>query len=149
MPKRHGLTTQEVVDHFRADPAFARAWELEEAKAILAANIAILRHQRGLTQKQLAAAAGMRQPRVAELEHGASNPQLDTLVRVASALEVGVSDLVRKHEEDVTVHVTVKQLPASARYEAAVHWEGWVEQTATQHLSASHAAVNDNFALNA
>jgi predicted transcriptional regulator len=94
-----GKTLDEVVAELSADPTFARAWVVEEAKAILGANLAILRHERGLTQKELAEAAGMRQPRIAEIEQAAANPQYETLVRIAAALGVDVAELVRRERE--------------------------------------------------
>lgn len=44
------------------------------------------RHRRGMTQKQLAAACALSQPVIARLESKKNAPQLDTLLRVASAL---------------------------------------------------------------
>jgi predicted RNase H-like HicB family nuclease/DNA-binding XRE family transcriptional regulator len=58
--------------------------------ARLAIKLAIrwARHGAGLTQVELARRAGVTQPAVAQLEHPDSNPTLDTLERVASALGV-------------------------------------------------------------
>ena len=44
------------------------------------------RHNRGLTQKELAAAACLTQSVIARLERKKAVPQLDTLLKVASAL---------------------------------------------------------------
>lgn len=151
MPEKSGRTTREVVEELSADPAFARAWALEEAKAILASNVAVLRHERGWTQKELALAAGTRQPRIAEIENGAANPQYDTLVRIATALDVEVCDLVRRRREEVVKYAVAKVLPVSARYPDRAAWMGWdegaVESSPTHRTSAN--AVNELFALNA
>lgn len=48
------------------------------------------RHKRGMTQKELAAAASLSQPVIARLESKKAIPQLDTLLKVASALECDV-----------------------------------------------------------
>lgn len=85
--------TASLVAHLSRDPEFATAWELEEPLATLAVNVATLRRARGLTQKELADRAGMRQPRVAEIERGDANPELKTLIRIAKALGVGLADL--------------------------------------------------------
>ena len=45
-----------------------------------------LRKEMGLTQKELAQAANLAQPAIARLENKAAIPQLDTLLKVASAL---------------------------------------------------------------
>lgn len=55
---------------------------------VLASNVYRLRKDRGLTQEQLAEAVGVRQPRIAEVERGDSNPRLETLEKLAGALGV-------------------------------------------------------------
>lgn len=79
-------------------PEFRAAWALEEPRVRVAANVYRLRTERGLTQTELARRAGMRQPRIAELERGDSSPNQDTLVRVAIALGVDIADLYQPAE---------------------------------------------------
>jgi transcriptional regulator with XRE-family HTH domain len=76
-----------------SSPAFRKAWALEEPRMRVAQNIYRLRSERGLTQKELARQAGMRQPRIAELERGDAGSTQDTLVRIAIALGVDIADL--------------------------------------------------------
>lgn len=45
-----------------------------------------LRKAKGLTQKELAAAANLAQPAIARMESKAAVPQLDTFIKVAGAL---------------------------------------------------------------
>ena len=45
-----------------------------------------LRKTKGLTQKELAAAANLAQPAIARMESKAAVPQLDTFIKVAGAL---------------------------------------------------------------
>lgn len=45
-----------------------------------------LRKSKGLTQRELAKAANLAQPAIARLESKAAIPQLDTLLKVANAL---------------------------------------------------------------
>lgn len=45
-----------------------------------------LRKEKGLTQRELAEAANLAQPAIARLESKAAVPQLDTLLKVATAL---------------------------------------------------------------
>jgi transcriptional regulator with XRE-family HTH domain len=54
-------------------------------------QIRALRRSRGWTQAQLAEAAGMSQPRIAEIERaGRRRFNIDTLLRIASAFDVGL-----------------------------------------------------------
>ena len=45
-----------------------------------------LRKAKGLTQKELAAAANLAQPAIARMESKSAIPQLDTFIKVAGAL---------------------------------------------------------------
>lgn len=45
------------------------------------------RHRKGMTQKELAEAANLTQPVVARLERKKTVPQLDTLLKIAAALD--------------------------------------------------------------
>lgn len=58
-------------------------------------NIKELRKRNGLTQKDLAAKVGKTQQAVAKWEKGVAEPDLDTLVRIAQALNSTLPDLVR------------------------------------------------------
>jgi DNA-binding XRE family transcriptional regulator len=91
-----GWTLDEVVAEFSKDPAFARAWVVDEAKAILGSNVAIIRFARDLSQKDLAEAVGIRAKRIVEIEQGCGNPRYDTLARIAAALHVEVAELVSR-----------------------------------------------------
>jgi transcriptional regulator with XRE-family HTH domain len=53
-----------------------------------------LRTRRGLTQDQLAVTAGLSRTFVTRLELGQHDPSLSTLVRVAKALRVSVTELL-------------------------------------------------------
>ena len=55
-------------------------------KAALVAEIVNARHETGLTQKQLEAASGVRQPIIARLEKGTTDPQLSTLIKLLASL---------------------------------------------------------------
>ena len=96
--RSRGMGTRDILGAMGSDPEFASAWDLEEPKVALAINVARLRHQRRMTQAQLAEAAATRQPRIAEIERGDANPKFETLVRISRALGVEVEDLVRREE---------------------------------------------------
>jgi len=53
-----------------------------------------LRIQRGLSQHKLAEHAGLDKNMPSELERGYINPTLETLLKLARALDVEVSDLI-------------------------------------------------------
>ena len=64
------------------------------SRSHLSANLQRLRHIAGLTQKALALAANLPRATLASLEQGEANPRLDTLLAVASALQVGLDELI-------------------------------------------------------
>jgi transcriptional regulator with XRE-family HTH domain len=76
------------------DPEFAKA--LRELEA--GYQIARLRIERGLTQAELAALVGTKQPSIARLESGEASPSVRFLKRVAAALDAEcVIRLVPRH----------------------------------------------------
>ncbi len=44
------------------------------------------RNEQGITQKQLEDMSGVKQPVIARMEHGTSNPQIETVLRVLAPL---------------------------------------------------------------
>ncbi|HMF10684.1 MAG TPA: helix-turn-helix transcriptional regulator [Gemmataceae bacterium] len=58
-----------------------------------------LRQERGLTLYRLAQLSGLTRPAITALEQPTSNPTLDTLNKLAKALEVPVEELVRGETE--------------------------------------------------
>jgi len=59
----------------------------------LGATLRRLRRRRGATQDQIAERAGLSLKSVGEIERGEGNPGLDSLVKLADALEVEVAAL--------------------------------------------------------
>jgi transcriptional regulator with XRE-family HTH domain len=66
----------------------------DTAASNLGRNIQELREARGLSQQQIAQAAGIPRATWANLESGAANPTLAVLVRVAQALQVRLEELI-------------------------------------------------------
>jgi len=60
----------------------------------LARNLSTLRAVRHLTQEQLAKAAGVPRSTVANLESGEGNPSLTVLVKIATALDTSIDELI-------------------------------------------------------
>ncbi len=67
---------------------------------VLADNVNRLRRLLGMTQEQLARRAGMRQPRIAEIERADANPTLETLARLARALGLTLPVLLEEQTEE-------------------------------------------------
>jgi transcriptional regulator with XRE-family HTH domain len=63
------------------------------ARHILARNLRRLRRAQKMTQEQLANAAGLRQALISELEAGKLDVRLDTLSRLATALDSSMAEL--------------------------------------------------------
>lgn len=88
------ISNKELLASLRKDPEYKVAESRLETKIVLARNVLRYRADRRLTQKELAEKAGMKQPRIADLESMRGNPSLDTLEKIAAALEVSPSDLI-------------------------------------------------------
>lgn len=59
-------------------------------------NVRIAREKAGLTQEQLAWAAGLHQTEIARIEGGRRNPGLDTVFKVARGLGLAPAELFRE-----------------------------------------------------
>jgi transcriptional regulator with XRE-family HTH domain len=73
----------------------------------IAANVRALRIARGLTQAQLSKIAGLPRATWANLESGMANPTISVLVRVSTALQVSLEELVSPPR------ATAKHFPAA------------------------------------
>lgn len=63
----------------------------------IADNVKKLRAQKGLSLEKVARLADLSLSTVVKVEDGTSkNPTIDTLIKIAKALEVGVDDLIQK-----------------------------------------------------
>ncbi|HXU27237.1 MAG TPA: helix-turn-helix transcriptional regulator [Bacteroidia bacterium] len=58
-------------------------------------NIRKYRLKKNLTQLDLAAACGFEESSIGRLENGNTNPTIKTLLKIAKALDVKLSDLVK------------------------------------------------------
>jgi transcriptional regulator with XRE-family HTH domain len=70
-----------------------------EPQAVLGKAVRQLREERGMTQEAVALIAGVHPTWVSRIESGSLNPSWGMISRVAEALEVKVSDLAEKAEE--------------------------------------------------
>jgi transcriptional regulator with XRE-family HTH domain len=65
-----------------------------QTKQLLARNVRRLRQRKSWSQHDLANEAGVRQALVSSIESRHANPTLESLDKVASALDVAVGDLL-------------------------------------------------------
>jgi transcriptional regulator with XRE-family HTH domain len=66
--------------------------------AAIAQDVAERRQERGLSQRELAELVGTTQSAIARLERGGRPPRIDTLLRIADALECDLSVELRPRE---------------------------------------------------
>lgn len=71
----------------------------EGASRVFGANLKEARLARKLTQKQLAAMAGVERVQVTVIEGGGSNPKLETMTRIANALEIPLHELLTPKQQ--------------------------------------------------
>jgi transcriptional regulator with XRE-family HTH domain len=83
------------------DPEYAAAHAVGRPFRNLSLNVWSLRETKEMTQKQLAEAAQMKQPRVADIERDESNPTLLTISRIAFALGVTADRLLAEPDKSV------------------------------------------------
>jgi len=67
---------------------------------VVGARIRQLRTERGLAIKLIAERTGMHRPLVSRVELGTYMPRLDTILRIAKALDVRVADIVSVIDAD-------------------------------------------------
>jgi transcriptional regulator with XRE-family HTH domain len=75
-------------------------WEqdFEASKAILSKNIKSLRHERGIAQERLGLESGVNRTLVSKIERQIANPSLEILTKIATQLQVTVTELLTKKE---------------------------------------------------
>ena len=73
-------------------------WEsdFKELKLILSANIKQLRNEKNIAQEKLGLEAGEDRTLVSKIERQVANPSLEILTKIASQLNVSVTDLLLK-----------------------------------------------------
>jgi transcriptional regulator with XRE-family HTH domain len=77
-----------IAEELCSDPEFRAEWERTALGRAVAVAIVRYRADHDLSQRDLAQRLAMKQPQVARLELGEVNPSMDTLMRIASQLEI-------------------------------------------------------------
>ncbi len=145
-----------------------------EASTNVAASVRQLRELRGWTQQRLATVSGVPRPTLAGLEAGGENPTLSVMVRVATALGVGLDELtapprrsgrlytasdlpsVKKNGVHIRalipdaipgVHVERTEFPANTSYGGTPHSPGTREFLACERGSITLTAAGERWEL--
>lgn len=92
---------------------------MSEAHDHLADNIKALRETRGLSQQQIAKAAGIPRATWTHLESGGANPTLAVLMKVASALQIRLDELLAPPRR-LARHITAAELPTRSKGQVAI-----------------------------
>ena len=140
----------------------------------LADNIKAVREARGLTQQQIAKAAGITRATWTHLESGGANPTLAVLIKVADALQVRLdellgpprqaarhlkaADLVVRHRGDVAIRKLLPEplpgldlermmLPPGARMAGVPHTPGTREYLTCERGTVELAVAGARYRL--
>lgn len=129
------------------DKEYAHAYMEEHGNMAIAAQIRALREQRGLTQKQLATLAGMKQERISALESVDYDAwTVSTLRKLAGAFDThlsvafvpfsqGILDVVNLRRETLQINSREADL-AEFRSRRMVHSGGAWKAVNSDHLAA-------------
>jgi len=80
------LSFDEVLKKELKDPEFKRGFELEKKKLEISLDIIELRKQKRISQAKLADKIGLKQSAIGRIETGEQNLTIETLQKIASAL---------------------------------------------------------------
>lgn len=108
------------------DEQFAERWKVTEVVARFGAHVFEERTDQGVSQSDLAAAVGTGQPNISRIEHGAGNPTLETMAKIARALDVDVSSLLRsKDASGASVEISIEDGGRGGRPQAHERAKPW------------------------
>ncbi len=98
-----------------------------------------IRKQKGLTQKQLGDLCGIADSNIRKYENGKQNPKIETLLKIATALECDLSDLMDSDEYKLhNIELAIKKANDSVRNGKTVDQEkatrNFVKQTIAAHF---------------
>ncbi len=69
-------------------------YETESLRTVLARNVRQLRHERGLSQEELADRAGLHRTYIGSIERGERNLTVDNIQKIARGLDVDAAHLL-------------------------------------------------------
>ncbi len=68
--------------------------DMHTIRLLLGANLCRIRRARGLSQEELAEISGLSNRYIGKIERGDANPTLDILMRLATSVNVGLSEIL-------------------------------------------------------
>ena len=72
---------------------------------LIGQRIKYIRKQRGISQEELAASAGIATTYVGQIERGIRNPTISVVENIANVLEVSIEEIVRSTDPDRLVSI--------------------------------------------
>src|SRR5215218_3372943 len=96
--RKSAVAARELAEQVRKEIPAVTVAEAELC-TVLARNVLRLRNQRGMTQRELARALGVSQPRIAEIEGARTSARIDTVGRLAAVFGVEPWTLLKRRPE--------------------------------------------------
>lgn len=119
MSVTHGELVAKTINQ---DADFRHEWERLAPARKLAVELIRFRSDNGLSQRALAERLGVTQPRVAKLESGEHNPELDTIAHIVrvTGMEFCIDFVPEGQTSKLTTRRAQKQAPATVRQGVSV-----------------------------
>src|SRR4051812_21544009 len=92
---------------------------LKKAAANIALNLVGIRSAKGLSQAKLAEISGVTRASIALLETGTSNPTLEILMKLASALQVSIDEMISSPRAECRL-IRAQDVPLDRRSRSGV-----------------------------
>jgi len=108
-------------------PARRACW-LTDIRARFGAALREWRTRQQLTQEQLAERSALSSKFIGEVERGAGNPTIETIARIADALDIRVSDLFESLDRDAGTAYRLSRRDVQVVREAAASIDSLLEQ---------------------
>ncbi|MBU1142726.1 MAG: helix-turn-helix transcriptional regulator [Firmicutes bacterium] len=98
-------TILDFIEKLEQNNETLKKWgELYKIEEDIISSLIKSRKEKGLSQKNLAKLTNLKQPAIARIESGAHSPQLNTLIKIADALELRIN-LKPVHEIDFDIYL--------------------------------------------
>jgi transcriptional regulator with XRE-family HTH domain len=121
VPPRFKTFEQVLADEERANPSFRAEWQREAPAREFAIALLRYRADHDLSQRALAKELGVSQPRVAKLESGEHNPDVDTIINAVRRLGIEfVLDIAPADRAPTFVNAKARKRGAIAHDDVAV-----------------------------
>ena len=89
--ERGVITGRDEWDEFEKEIFTPEELAASDLRVALISEIIKARHEKGISQRRLGELSGIKQPVIARIEQGGTNPKLDTIVKLLSPLGMKLS----------------------------------------------------------